>query len=119
VGGRHEALARARRPGADLAPRNRRPARPRRGRHHGRGHRHGRRGGPHRPVAPAAQRDARRPASGRRGTGALGQIAFGTYEYPEGETLGSILLELPFWFFVFAVPAALLGLLGWSMVSLV
>jgi hypothetical protein len=48
----------------------------------------------------------------------LGQIALGMYEPAAGETWGSFWLELPFWFGFFAVPAALLGLLGGSIVTL-
>ena len=49
----------------------------------------------------------------------VGQIALGSYELAEGETWGSFWAELPFWFLFVAVPAALLGLLGGSIVGLV
>ena len=46
------------------------------------------------------------------------QMLLGTFELAEGETTGSFLLELPFWLGFIGVPAALLGLLGGSVVSL-
>ena len=46
------------------------------------------------------------------------QMLLGTFELAEGETTGSFLLELPFWLGFISVPAALLGLLGGSVVSL-
>jgi hypothetical protein len=48
----------------------------------------------------------------------LGQIALGTYELAAGETLGSYLLELPFWIAFVTVPSVFLGLLGASIVTL-
>lgn len=43
-------------------------------------------------------------------------MALGLTSPPEGETVGSYLLELPFWFALFGVPMVLIGMVGGAIV---
>jgi hypothetical protein len=46
------------------------------------------------------------------------QVLLGIFELAEGETMGSFLLELPFWLGLIGLPSAVLGMLGGAVVML-